>query len=290
VDQVCRVIAKFKAGLNDPGRPVAVMLFVGPTGVGKTQMVKLLGDTLFPGKPEKERLVRLDMSEYAGPDAAERLLGNVYGKASELVGRVRANPFSVILFDEVEKASPEVFDLLMNVFDEGRLCDALGRATAFNSAILVMTSNLGASRSGPLGFRGGEEDGEASPRRTDTAAVRAFFRPEFFNRIDHVVEFLPLGRSTIEAITRLELEGLSLREGFSDRKLRLAFTEAVVRRVADAGFDPVYGARPLQRCVEEQVVLPLARLLVEADAPRGKEILVDWDPAGDRVVLRERTG
>ena len=288
--KVCRTIAKFKAGLNDPARPIAVMLLVGPTGVGKTQMVKLLGDFLFPGKPEKERLVRLDMSEYAGPDAAERLIGNVLGRPSELIRRVRANPFSVILFDEVEKASPEVFDLLMNVFEEGRLCDALGRVTAFNSSLIVMTSNLGSTSVGPLGFGGGAGDPEAPAVRTDARAIRAFFRPEFFNRIDHVVEFKPLGRSTIERITRLELDSLAKREGFLDRKISLEFGEEIVRRVASAGFDPVYGARPLQRAIEEQVVMPLARMLVEAPDSTGKHICLDWDVQGNRLLIAEKIG
>jgi ATP-dependent Clp protease ATP-binding subunit ClpC len=288
--KVSRTIAKFKAGLNDPARPIAVMLLVGPTGVGKTQMVKLLGDFLFPGKPEKERLVRLDMSEYAGPDAAERLIGNVYGRPSELIRRVRANPFSVILFDEVEKASPEVFDLLLNVFEEGRLCDPLGRVTAFNSSIIVMTSNLGSTSGGPLGFAGGQDDLETPAVRTDARAIRAFFRPEFFNRIDHVVEFKPLSRPTIERITRLELQSLSRREGFLDRKISLEFGETLVRRVAKAGFDPVYGARPLQRAIEEQVVMPLARLLVSGPDHFGKDLFIDWDAAKNRLRVEEKVG
>ncbi len=290
VSKVCRTIAKFKAGLNDPARPIAVLLFVGPTGVGKTQLVKLLGDFLFPGKSEKERLIRLDMSEYAGPDAAERLIGNVHGRPAELIRRVRANPFSVVLFDEVEKASSEVFDLLMNVFEEGRLCDALGRVTAFNSSIIVMTSNLGSTSSGPLGFSGGQADPEAPPVRTDARAIRAFFRPEFFNRIDHIVEFKPLGRSTIEQITRLELDGLARREGFMDRKIALAFGERLVRRVASNGFDPVYGARPLQRAIEEEVVMPLARMLVAGPEHAGKCLVIDWDERENRLLVEEKVG
>jgi ATP-dependent Clp protease ATP-binding subunit ClpC len=290
VTRVCRTVAKFKAGLNDPVRPIAVMLFVGPTGVGKTQLVKCLGDLLFPGKPEKERLIRLDMSEYAGPDAAQRLIGHVQGQPGELIRRVRANPFSVILFDEVEKASSTVFDLLMNVFEEGRVRDALGRVTAFNSSIIVMTSNLGSTSSGLLGFSGGPSDSEAPPVHTDARAIRAFFRPEFFNRIDHIVEFKPLGRSTIEQITRLELGGLAKREGFIDRKLSLEFGEGLVRRMAATGFDPVYGARPLQRAIEEGVVMPLARLLVAGTGPQGKQLFLDWDEQENRLRVEEKAG
>lgn len=283
VDQVCRTITKFKAGLNDPGRPVGVMLFAGPTGVGKTQMVKLIGNYLFPHKPEKDRLVRLDMSEYSGHDAAERLLGNILGRPSELIQKVRANPFSVVLLDEIEKASHDVFDVLMNVFEEGRLTDPLGRLTCFNSAILIMTSNLGSSHSGPLGF--GESGTEEYPAvHTDFSAIRNFFRPEFFNRIDHVVPFNPLGKSTILEITRIELNEATRREGFRDRRIQLRFHPDLVQAVARAGFDPAYGVRPLQRSVEEIVVMPLARLLVK-ESVRDQTIELGWDESARRLTI-----
>lgn len=285
VRQVSRTIAKFKAGMNDPGRPIGVMLFAGPTGVGKTQMVKLIGDFLFSNKPAKDRLVRLDMSEYSGPDAAERLIGNVAGRPSELVQKIRANPFSVVLLDEIEKASNEVFDVLMNVFDEGRLTDPLGRMTAFNSTIIIMTSNLGATSSGDLGFGVGESDDEAPPTRTDPAKVREFFRPEFFNRIDHVVFFDALGKSTILAITRLELAQISRREGFIDRELKIQFEEPLIAAIANEGFDPIYGARPLQRAVEEKVVMPLSRLLVENADFRKQTLRLDWDKSGKSMTI-----
>lgn len=285
VRQVSRTIAKFKAGMNDPGRPIGVMLFAGPTGVGKTQMVKLIGDFLFSNKPAKDRLVRLDMSEYSGPDAAERLIGNVVGRPSELVQKIRANPFSVVLLDEIEKASNEVFDVLMNVFDEGRLTDPLGRVTAFNSTIIIMTSNLGATSSGDLGFGSGDSNDEAPPTRTDPAKVREFFRPEFFNRIDHVVFFNALGKSTILAITRLELAQISRREGFIDRELTLKFEEPLLKAIASEGFDPVYGARPLQRAVEEKVVMPLSRLLVENAKLRKETLTLNWDSATQSMTI-----
>ncbi|MEO0447488.1 MAG: AAA family ATPase, partial [Verrucomicrobiota bacterium] len=285
VSQVCRTITKFKAGLNDPGRPIGVMLFVGPTGVGKTQMAKQMGDYLFPNKPVKDRLIRLDMSEYAGHDASERLLGNVLGRPSDLVQKIRANPFSIVLLDEIEKASYDVFDVLMNVFDEGRLTDPLGRVTRFNSALLVMTSNLGATTSGPMGFS--EEENEERPAvHTDLSAVKNFFRPEFFNRIDHVISFEPLGKSIIREITRLELGSIDLREGVQDRKLTLLFTDEVVAALAKLGFDPAYGVRPLQRVIEEHIVLPLARRLV-GEPLREKTVHFDWDPDSKRVTMNE---
>ena len=285
VQQVSRTIAKFKAGMNDPARPVGVMLFAGPTGVGKTQMVKLIGDFLFSHKPAKDRLVRLDMSEYSGPDAAERLLGNVMGRPSELIQKIRANPFSVVLLDEVEKAANEVFDVLMNVFDEGRLTDPLGRVTAFNSSIIVMTSNLGATSSGNLGFSAITTDEEAPPTRTDPAKVREHFRPEFFNRIDHVVFFNALGKSTILEITKLELAQIARREGFVDRELKLEFSDALIAGIADVGFDPDYGARPLQRAVEEQVVMPLSRMLVENSILAKQSLKLDWNAKAKELLV-----
>ncbi|MFT5466726.1 MAG: ATP-dependent Clp protease ATP-binding subunit ClpC [Verrucomicrobiales bacterium] len=286
VGQICRTIAKFKAGLNDPNRPLGVLLFCGPTGVGKTQLVKLLGDFLFASKPEKDRLIRLDMSEYSGHDAAERLLGNVLGRPSELIRAVRANPFSIILLDEIEKAAPDVFDMLLNVFEEGRLTDPLGRLTNFNSSILVMTSNLGTSSSGSVGFGAGSTDEEAPPVFTDPSAVREFFRPEFFNRIDHIVFFNALGKSTIVEITRLELAQISKREGFKERGVELEFSEKLVEAVASEGFDPVYGARPLQRAIEEKVVMPLARKLAGGEKLEGK-VKLDWDAEEAAVVVAE---
>lgn len=242
VESVCRLVAKFAAGLNDPNRPIGVLLFCGLTGVGKTQLVRLLGDFLFPNRPEKERVLRLDMSEYAGYDAAERLLGSQTGEPSELIRKMRANPFSVLLLDEIENASDEVFDLFLNVFEEGRLTDSLGRLTSFQSSLIVMTSNLGAGSSGNLGF---SNDGETAIREVDRGAVMQFFRPEFFNRLDQVIYFSPLDRVAIEVITRKELSDITNREGLASKNLKLKVDDEVCKFLAEAGFDPVYGARPL---------------------------------------------
>ena len=189
-EAAANVVMTFKAGLNDPHRPLGVLLFCGPTGVGKTEMAQALARYFFGGggeRTDKQRLIRLDMSEYAGFDAVERLLGPPHGEPSELIRKIRQQPFTVLLLDEIEKAAPDVFDVLLGVFDEGRLTDRFGRVTNFRSALIVMTSNLGADRQTPVGF-----DATARPRYRDEAM--AFFRPEFFNRIDAVVTFHPLGR------------------------------------------------------------------------------------------------
>ncbi len=261
VESVCRLVAKFSAGLNDPNRPIGVLLFCGPTGVGKTQLVRLLGDFLFPNRPEKDRVLRLDMSEYADYDAAQRLLGSGAGEPSDLIRKMRANPFSVLLLDEIEKASDEVFDVFLNVFEEGRLTDTLGRLTSFQSTLIVMTSNLGAGSSGNLGFNHNGSD--TSIGEVDRSAVMNFFRPEFFNRLDQVIYFSPLNRDAIEKITRKELSDITQREGLAAKGLTLEVDEAVCEFLSRVGFDPVYGARPLQRAIEENVTLPLARWLAE---------------------------
>ena len=277
-DGACRAVADvvttFKAGLNDPGRPVGVMLFAGPTGVGKTELARALSQYLFGHGEEKDRLVRLDMSEYAGPGAAARLVGEAEGEPSELVRRIRQQPFAVVLLDEIEKAAPEVFDVLLGVLDEGRLTDRFGRLSTFRSAILVMTSNLGANRTEPFGLSrqlSADYDSE----------VMAFFRPEFFNRIDAVVTFEPLGAETVRAIAAKELSDLSKREGLTRAELKLTWTDRLVAHLAERGYDRRYGARPLQRTIEATVVTPLARFLLDRPGLRGARVHLDLGAGGD---------
>lgn len=256
------VVTALKTGLNDPNRPLGVLLFCGPTGVGKTETAKALARYLF-GMAAKERLVRLDMSEYSGYGAAQRLLLSDDGSVSDFLRRVRRQPFVVLLLDEIEKAAPEVLDVLLGVLDEGQLTDRFGRATTFRSAVILMTSNLGAERRSSLGF------GDAAQPAFERIAMTAF-RPEFFNRIDAVVPFGPLDRATIAKLAERELESIARREGLAMAGRRLTWTPDVLAHLAEAGYDPRYGARPLQRAIEREVIAPLSAALL---SPEGRTAL-----------------
>jgi ATP-dependent Clp protease ATP-binding subunit ClpC len=280
------VVSTFKAGLNDPQRPLAVLLFAGATGVGKTQLAQSLSRYLYGEKsmddpqPHGQRLVRLDMSEFAGPDAAQRFLGTPASGPADWIQKIRQQPFTLLLLDEIEKAAPEVFDILLAVFDEGRLTDPWGRLTHFTSALIVMTTNLGAGAAGPFGL-----SRTAGPAYESEAM--GFFRPEFFNRIDAVVTFDPLTPQTVRAIAEKELRDLSNREGLTRPGLRLQWTTALVDHLAKEGFDPRYGARPLQRAIESLVVTPLARFLVEHPS-KHLALTIDLTPTGQVVIKTSR--
>ncbi len=271
------VVLTVKAGLNDPARPPAVLLFCGPTGVGKTHMAQALATYFFGASDAEvranERLIRFDMSEFGGFDAVYRLLGPPQGEPGELVKRVRRQPFSVLLLDEIEKASAAVFDTLMGVFDEGRLTDQYGRVTNFRSTIIVMTSNIGTGTARSVGFN--EDTGGA---RYKEAAMK-FFRPEFFNRMDTVVTFDPLKLDTIRAIAKRELVAISLREGLLRANMSIHWSDALIAHLAAIGFDARYGARPMQRVIEREVVAPLAKWLIENGECERKAITADWHDA-----------
>ncbi|PRP92192.1 ATP-dependent Clp protease ATP-binding subunit ClpC [Enhygromyxa salina] len=270
-DQSCataaRVLARFKAGLDDPERPVGSLFFVGPTGVGKTELAKQLARYMFGAA---DRMIRLDMSEFMLPGSAQRLLAVGPGVES-LAEKVRQQPLSLILLDEIEKAHAEVFDLLLAVLGEGRMTDAGGSLVDFRMTLIVMTSNLGVSERGAAGF--GATSAREQAKGFD-AAVRRHFRPEFFNRIDFVIPFRNLAPEDIRAIVELELAKMSKRTGLARRELRLSVSDEARATLADWGWHPTRGARPLKRVLEEQVMAPLAVLLARTPTLRARTIHV----------------
>lgn len=278
IERVCQVVMVFKAGLNDPNKPIATLLFAGPTGVGKTACVRALAEYFFGQGQTLNPLIRLDMSEFQHPVQVERVLGGG-DKPGKLIREVRERPFSVVLLDEIEKAHPIFFDVLLNVMDEGLLVDGNGRVTDFRNVILIMTSNLGARQSKAISFVNQGDENEAG------SAVRSFFRPEFYNRIDQVVNFETLDAATVVEITRKELTGLNEREGFRERGLKLTFTPKLVEQLAKEGFDPEYGARPLQRTIERLVVAKLAEFILQHIDIKESNLLVDWGDKGVIVVF-----
>ena len=269
IEVLTSVVKVFKVGLHHPGKPIACLVLAGPTGVGKTASARALADYFFGQGQKVHPLIRLDMSEYQHPFQIDRLIGSGrQGEPGQLVRQIRERPFSVVLLDEVEKAHPAFFDVLLAILDEGRLVDAFGRETDFCGTIVVLTTNLGAGAATAIGFAGSQPPDYA-------AVVRQFFRPEFYNRLDGVVAFRPLSAEVIATITRKELAELERRPGFRDRGIRLQFSEALVERLAREGFDPRLGARPLQRAIERLVVGPVARLILREPGLHDRTVHLD---------------
>ncbi|MCA9541597.1 MAG: ATP-dependent Clp protease ATP-binding subunit, partial [Myxococcales bacterium] len=246
-----------KASLDDPQRPLGSFLFMGPTGVGKTESALTLAEHLFGAR---DRVVRFDMSEYGYPGAAARLVGGPRGEG-DLTRKVREHPFCVLLFDEVEKADAEVFDLLLQVLGEGRLTDGTGRTVRFTHAIIILTSNLGAGERRRIGLDDARVANAALAHHYREAA-RAFFRPEFLNRVDFLVPFRALDDTAVRGIARRMLDGALAREGFARRGITVRAEDDVIDLLMAHGFDPRYGARPMKRAVEQRVLVPLSRRLV----------------------------
>lgn len=283
VEVVVSVIAQIKAGLARPGRPLASLLFIGPTGTGKTEMAKALAEFLFQSA---ERMIRLDMSEYGQPWSAQRLVsGSHDGREGLLTAAVREQPFSVLLLDEFEKADPAVFDLLLQLLGEARLTDGAGRTADFSNCVVIMTSNLGAQdfSKGRMGFG---SSSSAHPDAADhfTSAVQKALRPEMFNRIDRIVPYQPLSSDVVVSLTRREVATAALRAGFVKAGLRLEVSEGVIQHLAREGYDPRYGARPLKRRVAEHLLAPIATRIAEGVAEKSV-LKADLDASG-KVILQ----
>ena len=277
VKSVSDAVRRTKAGISDPDRPTGSFLFLGPTGVGKTELAKSLAEFLFD---DEKAMVRIDMSEYGEKHSVSRLLGAPpgyigYEEGGQLTEAVRRRPYSVVLLDEVEKAHPEVFDVLLQVLDDGRLTDGQGRVVDFKNVILILTSNLGSQ------FLIDQEITEEQKRDGVMAMVRGHFKPEFLNRLDDIVIFSALNRSELGQIVELNIDRLSKR--LEQRRLQLAVTPAARTWLADRGYDPIYGARPLRRLMQQQIDDRLANLLLAGTITDGS--LVRVDVAEDGVAL-----
>jgi len=282
VRSVSDAVRRARAGISDPDRPTGSFLFLGPTGVGKTELAKALADFLFD---DPHAMVRIDMSEYGEKHSVSRLVGAPpgyvgYEEGGQLTEAVRRRPYSVILLDEVEKAHPEVFDLLLQVLDDGRLTDGQGRTVDFRNVILIMTSNLGSHLLVDPGL-----DPDAK-REGVMAVVRASFKPEFLNRLDDVVLFDPLSIEDLAQIVDLQVALLAKR--LVDRRLVLTVTPAAREWLALAGFDPVYGARPLRRLVQTEIGDQLARGILSGAVLDGSEVIVDVEPDGTHLAVAPR--
>jgi ATP-dependent Clp protease ATP-binding subunit ClpB len=278
VSAVAGAIRRARAGLSDPGRPIGSFVFLGPTGVGKTELARALAEYLFD---DERAMVRLDMSEYQERHAVARLVGAPpgyvgYEEGGQLTEAVRRRPYSVILLDEIEKAHPDAFNLLLQVLDDGRLTDGQGRTVDFKNTVLIMTSNLGSH----WFFDESLSPAERTERVLEE--MRSRFRPEFLNRLDEVVVFEPLDKAEIAEVVGIQVESLARR--LAARKLQIELTPAAREYLAEKGYEPSFGARPLKRLIQREVQDPLAMKLLSGELAEGAKVMVDRD--GDGLTFR----
>lgn len=280
IQAVSEAIRRSRAGLSDPQRPIGVFLFIGPTGVGKTELVKALAEQLFD---REDAIIRLDMSEYMEKHSVSRLVGSPpgyvgYEEGGQLTEALRRRPYSVVLFDELEKAHPDVFNILLQIFDEGRLTDSKGRKINCKNALFIMTSNLGSDLllKKPAGTK------EELLRIVDPI-LKATFRPEFLNRLDEILPFLPLKLEDMESIVTLQLKRVASR--LEERQINLKWDPKVVHHLAEEGYDPSFGARPLKRLIQQEVVNLFATAILENKIPKNSELLLTGHKKGDSFTI-----
>jgi ATP-dependent Clp protease ATP-binding subunit ClpB len=280
VKAVADAIQRSRAGLSDPNRPIASFLFLGPTGVGKTELSKALASQLFDSEAA---LVRIDMSEYMEKHTVSRLIGAPpgyvgYEAGGQLTEAIRRRPYAVILFDEVEKAHPDVFNVMLQILDDGRVTDGQGRTVDFTNTVLILTSNIGSQSI--LELAGDQGKYKEMERRVNDA-LHAHFRPEFLNRLDETIIFHSLRREELRKIVALQVN--RLRERLEDRKLNLEISETAADWLANAGYDPVYGARPLKRAIQRELETPIAKSILAGQYGDSQTVRVDV--RGEKLVL-----
>jgi ATP-dependent Clp protease ATP-binding subunit ClpB len=290
LERVANAIRRSRAGLSDPKRPIGSFIFLGPTGVGKTELARALAEFLFD---DERAMVRIDMSEYMEKHAVSRLIGAPpgyvgYEEGGQLTEQVRRHPYAVILFDEIEKAHPDVFNILLQIMDDGRLTDGKGRKVDFKNTVIIMTSNLGSSYLQSENIRSDDAFERASKQVLD--ALHGHFRPEFLNRVDDIIVFRPLGKEQLVKIVELRLE--DLRRLLADRKISLELTDAAKELLFTEGYDPNFGARPLKRAIQKLVQDPLALRILDGAVLHGDHVIVDADKDAAKMTFRvsERVG
>ena len=287
VRAVSDAVRRNRAGLGDPNRPIGSFLFLGPTGVGKTELCKALAEFLFD---DENAMVRIDMSEFMEQHSVARLIGAPpgyvgYEEGGRLTEAVRRKPYSVILFDEIEKAHRDVFNVLLQVLDDGRLTDGQGRTVDFKNAVIVMTSNIGSAQIQELAGKGAEEwEVEAAVKEM----LKQHFRPEFLNRIDETIVFHPLSKAQLTKIVDVQLA--HLRKRLAARSMKLVVGDDAKQFLADEGYDPAYGARPLKRVIQQRIENPLAQKILGGQFGEGDMIVVHADPIKGSFVFEKGTG
>jgi ATP-dependent Clp protease ATP-binding subunit ClpB len=281
LERVANAIRRSRAGLSDPKRPIGSFIFLGPTGVGKTELARALAEFLFD---DEHSLLRIDMSEYMEKHSVARLIGAPpgyvgYEEGGQLTEQVRRRPYAVVLFDEIEKAHPDVFNVLLQMMDDGRLTDGKGRVVDFKNTIIIMTSNIGSSFLRSEAVRSDKEFDEAAQQVMNQ--LHAHFRPEFLNRVDDIIVFRPLGKEQLVKIIDLRLE--DVRRLLADRKISLELTDAAKDALFTQGYDPNFGARPLKRAIQKIIQDPLAMKILDGEVLHGDHVIVDVDKKTGKV-------
>jgi ATP-dependent Clp protease ATP-binding subunit ClpB len=284
LERVANAIRRSRAGLSDPKRPIGSFIFLGPTGVGKTELARALAEFLFD---DERALIRIDMSEYMEKHAVSRLIGAPpgyvgYEEGGQLTEQVRRHPYAVVLFDEIEKAHPDVFNILLQIMDDGRLTDGKGRKVDFKNTVIIMTSNLGSTYLQSENIRSEEAFERASKQVLDT--LHSHFKPEFLNRVDDIIIFRPLGKEQLVKIVELRLE--DLRRLLADRKISLELTDAAKELLFTEGYDPNFGARPLKRAIQKVIQDPLALKILDGEVQHGDHVIVDADKKASKMVFK----
>ncbi len=291
IHAISDAIRRARSGLKDPNRPIGSFIFIGPSGVGKTELAKSLAEFLFG---DEDALVRMDMSEYREQHTASRLFGAPpgyvgYEEGGQLTEAVRRRPYRVILFDEIEKAHPEVWNSLLQILDDGRLTDGQGRVVDFRNTVLIMTSNLGTEfvrKGGTLGFlKSGESDEDREAESNIQQALKSTFRPEFLNRIDEIIMFSPLTLEQMYSIVDLQMNEVCIR--LEEHGLSVTLTDAARKWLAEEGFDPIFGARPLRRALQKHVESPLSVSLLSGQFKEGDQVVVDLDAEKKEIVFNK---